>query len=180
MTHCHLLICGYNMQLWTKAHKTMTRKKRADHVEKFPAEVASQQAAKWLSVPAQLHPTEMLLQSQLSTLKPWLGQCANQKTALLEVVQSLHIYWPKGVELRSVLHIKGYTQHILLLSQIIKIYFTFFRACIPNILWNNIPEDDEIDGSAQSACFRLHCFRRAAWYARAKSFMNLSIIYRTL
>lgn len=67
-------------------------------MEKFSAEVASQHAAKWLGVPTQLHPAEMLLQSQLSTLKPGLGQRANQKTALLEVVQSFHTYWPKDVE----------------------------------------------------------------------------------
>lgn len=73
-------------------------KKWADLVEKFPAEVTSQHAAEWLSVPAQLHPAEVLLQSQLSTLQPWLGQSANQKTALLEVVQSFYTYWPKGGE----------------------------------------------------------------------------------
>lgn len=50
---------------------------RADLVEKFPAEVASQHAAERLGVPAQLHPAEVLLQSQLSTLQPWLGQSAN-------------------------------------------------------------------------------------------------------
>lgn len=75
-----------------------TKKRKADLVKKFPAEVSPQHAAKWLGVPAQLHPAKMLLQSQLSTPKPWLGQCANQKTALLEVVQSLNTYWQKYVE----------------------------------------------------------------------------------
>lgn len=81
-------------------------------MEKFPAEVASQQAAEWLSVPAQLHPAEMLLYPQLSTLQPWLGQRANQKTALLEVVQSIHTYWSKDgkSEMSYITHIKGHIQ----------------------------------------------------------------------
>ena len=57
-------------------------------VEQFPAKVPSQKAMQRLSVPSQGHPAEVLLETKLRALEAGLGQRANKKTALQEMVQA--------------------------------------------------------------------------------------------
>jgi hypothetical protein len=59
-----------------------------DLVQQLPAEVPSQKAVQRLLLPAQGHPSEVLLEAELTALEVWLRQCANQKAAFPEVVRT--------------------------------------------------------------------------------------------